>query len=568
MSFHTAPIQNYLTNSTEFLDQFRDGLVDTYSGIANQIEKKPWGGFGVKQQLVESGGQRFPSREPVKDFLKLPPKEKAERLAATVATGEAAKNVYKHTNLPIKEQEFIGGLTARAGINPYGDPLAAAVITKGAPFLAGYLAGRVGHPADSFRPKGEKAVYPKSKEEDPTGREVGNPLAEAIGRTVFFQRGQLLPYGEFKKERPDVLPSTYRDYMRYQYAKPEAGSLVTIDPKGASFTALGGAVRGSARGLNDPELRVRGFKTTAGEAAGIAAGYQAMRATTRFLGKQGTGAADYDDSSFTPNVQIKPEYLQTTATGQSIKNIPVNPEIQQEIRDTREQNLIQFKKDVEDIYKQEIGGSPRTLSEAQKTAGDRLQSINMRRDESVIPGNRNFPATRILMDPGDDKTPPTYASRMTKSSKEIKGDKIVDSGPKPYNEFRVGIKREKDPAKRAMLQDAIQQGRTESQRRASIAAEEIKKNTTTGQRIEAFLSKSGVEGKVFRPYIGAAVGTAAALGAAYAVRKTTQALNERRAKKQDPVEYLKYKHGSFTNAKTALKQPNARSYQDLIPYVK
>ena len=568
MSFHTAPIQNYLTNSTEFLDQFRDGLVDTYSGIANQIEKKPWGGLGVRQQLVESGGQRFPSREPVKDFLKLPPKEKGERLAATIATGEAAKNVYKHTNLPVKEQEFIGGLTARAGINPYGDPLAAAVITKGAPFLAGYLAGRVGHPADSFRPKGEKAVYPKSKEEDPTGREVGNPLAEAIGRTVFFQRGQLLPYGEFKKERPDVLPSTYRDYMRYQYAKPEAGSLVTIDPKGASFTALGGAVRGSARGLNDPELRVRGFKTTAGEAAGIAAGYQAMRATTRFLGKQGSASADYDDSSFTPNVQIKPEYLQTTATGQSIKNIPVNPETQQQIRDTREQNLIQFKKDVEDIYKKEIGGSPRTLSEAQKTAGDRLQSIRMRRDESVIPGNRNFPATKILMDPGDDKTPPTYASRMTESSKEIKGNKIVDSGPKPYNEFRVGIKGEKDPAKRAMLQDAIRQGSTEAQRRASIAAEEIKKNTTTGQRIEAFLSKSGVDGRVFRPYIGAAVGTAAALGAAYAVRKTTQALNERRAKKQDPVEYLKYKHGSFANAKTALKQPNARSYQDLIPYVK
>ena len=356
--------------------------------------------------------------------------------------------------------------------------------------------------------------------------------------------------------------------MRYQYAKPEAGSLVTIDPKGASFTALGGAVRGSARGLNDPELRVRGFKTTAGEAAGIAAGYQAMRATTRFLGKQGSVSADYDDSSFTPNVQIKPEYLQTTATGQSIKNIPANPEIQQQIRDTREQNLIQFKKDVEDIYKQEIRDSPRTLSEAQKTAGDRLQSIRMRRDESVIPKNRNFPATKILMDPGDDETPPKYASRMTKSSKEIKGDKIVDSGPKPYNEFRIGIKGEKDPAKRAMLQDAIQQGRTESQRRASIAAEEIKKNTTTGQRIEAFLSKSGVDGKVFRPYIGAAVGTAAALGAAYAVRKTTQALNERRAKKQDPVEYLKYKHGSFADAKTALKQPNARSYQDLIPYVK
>ena len=126
--------------------------------------------------------------------------------------------------------------------------------------MGAYLAGRAGGVGEGFRPKGEKAVYPKSKKEDPTGREVGNPLAEGIGRSVFFQRGQMLPYGEFKKERPDVMPSTYRDYMAYQYAKPEAGSLVTIDPKRGSFTALGGMVRGSAKGLNDPELRISDLK--------------------------------------------------------------------------------------------------------------------------------------------------------------------------------------------------------------------------------------------------------------------------------------------------------------------
>ena len=105
-----------------------------------------------------------------------------------------------------------------------------------------------------------------------------------------------------KKERPDVMPSTYRDYMAYQYAKPEAGSLVTIDPKRGSFTALGGMVRGSAKGLNDPELRIRGFKTTASEIGGLYAGTQAMKATMGFLGKQGSATGDIDTSSFNPNI--------------------------------------------------------------------------------------------------------------------------------------------------------------------------------------------------------------------------------------------------------------------------
>ena len=86
---------------------------------------------------------------------------------------------------------------------------------------------------------------------------------------------------------------------------------------------------------------------------------------------------------------------------------------------------------------------------------------------------------------------------------------------------------------------------------------------TLNQRIESFLG-----GSQYSPYIGAAVGVAAALGTGYAIKKTVQKANERRVKKQDPVEYLKYKHGDFASAKEALKQPTARGYQDLVPYVK
>ena len=571
MSFHTAPIQNALTNSLDFLDKFRDKIGDAYNAVEDQVERKPWGGYGLKRQEVRSPstGERFPSTEPVKDFMESSTGTKVARTAAGVLlTDDAAKTIRKKTNIPMQLQDAANNIPAKVGIRPDDNPLAAALISKGAPYLAAYLSGTIGSPATGFRPKGEKAVYPKTKEEDPTGREVGNPLAEVIGRSVFFQRGQLLPYGEFKKERPDVMPSTYRDYMAYQYAKPEAGSLVTIDPQRGSFTAFGGAVKGSAKGLNDPEIRVRGLKATASQIAGLAAGRYAMGKTGEFFGKTTglEGSADLDTSSFTPNITVKAENLQTMRTGEKIRDFAARtadtPEGRQKLEDairaSRAKQLVKFTDDIKSDF-----GQGRTLAQGTKIATDRLQSLQTTTGRSVIPGNRNFPDTQILVDPGDDKTPPKYAPRMTKSSKEIKGDKIVDSGPKPYNEFRVGIKRETDPDKKALLQQAIGQAKEESQRRLKVGIEEARKNATTGQRIERFLG-----GSQYRPAFQIAAGTVAALGTAYAVKKGVQKINERRAKKQDPVEYLKYKHGDFASAKEALKQPKAKSYQDLVPYVK
>ena len=61
---------------------------------------------------------------------------------------------------------------------------------------------------------------------------------------------------------------------------------------------------------------------------------------------------------------------------------------------------------------------------------------------------------------------------------------------KPYSEYRVGITSEQDPAKRAILQDAIGQAKQESAKRIKSAVEDARKNATTGQRIERFLRTS------------------------------------------------------------------------------
>ena len=229
-----------------------------------------------------------------------------------------------------------------------------------------------------------------------------------------------------------------------------------------------------------------------------------------FLGKQGSATGDIDTSSFNPNISVKPEYTQTTAGGTQITD--------PKVRDIRQQELSRFVKDVKDDFTSQ----DRTLQQGTKIAGDRLQRIETKSGQSEL-------------------------------SRE----------GKPYSEYRVGIKSEQDPAKVAILKDALGQAKQESAKRLKAGIEDMKKNITTGQRIEKFLG-----GSQYRPYIAGAVGVAAALGTGYAIKKTAQKINERRVKKQDPVEYLKYKHGDFASAKKALNQPKAKGYQDLVPYVK
>ena len=53
-----------------------------------------------------------------------------------------------------------------------------------------------------------------------------------------------------------------------------------------------------------------------------------------------------------------------------------------------------------------------------------------------------------------------------------------------------------------------------------------------------------------------------------ATKKVLQKAAENRIKKDNPVEYLKQRHGSLEQASSALGLPQAQSWQQLIPYVK
>ena len=160
---------------------------------------------------------------------------------------------------------------------------AALALKAGVPILLHSLTETSGPITQGLRPRGYKAVAPKSKEEDPLGKTPRNLAEETLLRFYGGQKSQPLPYKEFIKERPDVMPSTIADYKRYMNRKPEAGKRVDIDPEKQTFTAFGGVVRGTARGLNDPEIRIKGVPITASAALGTATGLGAISAGVQYL---------------------------------------------------------------------------------------------------------------------------------------------------------------------------------------------------------------------------------------------------------------------------------------------
>ena len=102
MELHQGVVKNALSNSLDFLDKFRDKIGEAYESVEKQIEKKSWGGYGVKRQVIESAGETFPTTTPIRHFIKKDIGEKAARTTAGLATGDAQRALYKATNIPIK----------------------------------------------------------------------------------------------------------------------------------------------------------------------------------------------------------------------------------------------------------------------------------------------------------------------------------------------------------------------------------------------------------------------------------------------------------------------------------
>jgi hypothetical protein len=423
---------NYLTNSLTNAQQF---VKQAASKLQSSIERRPWGYYqstqGTTSELVgeqlknvkaAAGVRKTQGVYPSGSYSSVGDKQEfnvpsvtpvVAGVPADVLTNATRRDIWKYTNMNRLMSDVGQHVGPRLGLE---STLAGAAVAAAVPIALGALSGQIGPIAEGLRPKGYKAVAPVSKEEDPSGRKTRSAALEVAMRYGLGQKSQLLPYQEFKQERPDVAPSEFVQYRRYQALKPEAGKNIIIDPESQSFSALGGAIRGTARGLNDPEIRLKGVPITASAVLGTAAGLGAIKALTY--------AAE-------PKLKIEPA-------------------------------------------------------------------------KADVQGNYNL----------EQKQYPGFAN--------VKLSERHGLGLSEYYKMR-------DAGGVAKVAEKL-----------------------GGYTEPAILAAGAV--------------TTAAVG--YAAKKLFQKSAERRIKKENPVEYLKHKHGSLEHASTALGQPQAQSWQQLVPYIK
>ena len=561
MNPNTNP--NYLTNSLAKAQQFAGKVA---SELRSSIYQSKYG-YGSNEGSVLTFAQNI-GKEPAKV---------AATAVGDVLTNKSLSSVWKYTNVPRMAGELGKTVAQKAGL----DPLTGAVLTAAVPVGLMALSGVRGPISQGLRPPGYKAVAPKSKEEDPTGRTPQSVPLELALRYGLGQRSQILPYQEFKKERPDVSPSTYVQYRRYEQAKPQPGSLVGIDPEGQSFTTVGGLLRGSAKGLNDPELRIKGFPVTLSGLAGTAAGLGTAVAAYRALPQEVREARTMQSTSFDPEVKAERAKIETQLAPLESKQAQVKQVIQRLQRKMKAGGIRAL-----DQY----GPSP----DDQAALRVHREAISNRAELNKITDNLNTytyalgRATGKIPEPPQPQTEEGQALRQsltaeTKARVEAKLNPN-DISYTPSNEnisYLQGRVQHFTDEKQGLLENV--KGRLEAlnipekvlnlQDRLTRAKFKSGALNTQAQELQAELRSTYRPVTVTTPSTAtvaglAAAGAAAALGTAYVTKKLLQKSAERRIKKENPVEYLKHKHGSLEQASTALGQPQAQSWQQLVPYIK
>jgi chaperonin cofactor prefoldin len=554
---------NYLTNSLAKAQQFAGKVA---SELRSSIYQSKYG-YGSNEGSVLTSAQNI-GKEPAKV---------AATAVGDVLTNKSLSSVWKYTNVPRMAGELGKTVAQKAGL----DPLTGAVLTAAVPVGLMALSGVRGPISQGLRPPGYKAVAPKSKEEDPTGRTPQSVPLELALRYGLGQRSQILPYQEFKKERPDVSPSTYVQYRRYEQAKPQPGSLVGIDPEGQSFTTVGGLLRGSAKGLNDPELRIKGFPVTLSGLAGTAAGLGTAVAAYRALPQEVREARTMQSTSFDPEVKAERAKIETQLAPLESKQAQVKQVIQR-------------------LQRKMQAGGIRALDQYGPSPDDQAalrvhrEAISNRAELNKITDNLNTytyalgRATGKIPEPPQPQTEEGQALRqsLTAETKARVAAKLnpddISYTPSDENiSYLQGRVQHFTDEKQGLLENV--KGRLEAlnipekalnlQDRLTRAKFKSGALNTQAQELQAELRSTYRPVTVTTPSTAtvaglAAAGAAAALGTAYVTKKLLQKSAERRIKKESPVEYLKHKHGSLEQASTALGQPQAQSWQQLVPHIK
>ena len=521
-------VPNYFNNTVEFVKKLGPTLaegakkfgLDDYANKFKNISERAANVTDTIHQTLERnvgfsryGNPVYGSYQRPGEGFSIPRPDKTVRSAVRdpvrFATDFFGSNVFSEKN---RQKAWLYTnpfrLVSKAGVaaskfTGIEDPVAQQAIAVGVPILFHSLTETSGPLHQGLRPKGYKAVAPVSKEEDPTGatpRSIGEEFAL---RFYGGQKSQPLAYKDFIKERPDIMPSTITDYRRYMNRKPEAGKSIDIDPEKQTFTAFGGLVRGTARGLNDPEIRIKGAPISASAVLGTAAGVGTIAAGKRFLDPRGLGVTsdstrELVERGFQPGRQVRAtsiDRMVNTETGEvTTIDYPVGtiPKV----------GLFTGR-----FYQSEPSYKGESRAIPTQKLQDRLREQRDRRsraDAGVARAQREFDLSR------------THPDAEARRKAKVDLDEQKEIRTSAQQDIEETVRATKDFAKKNL----------------NLAGQKFQ---------EVFARNPGLK----EPAIVAG-GVLAAVGTAAIAKKLFQKAEQERIKKEDPLQYKKYKRGDYT----------------------
>ena len=523
-------VPNYFSNSLQLVKRFAKPIVDAYEksnineNLVNaakrtvknavdfgddvgQILGKNLGvsrygntTYGSYARPGEGFGIPRPDRT-VRSAVQDPARFVADFLGSNVFSEKNRQKAWLYSN-PFRLVSKAG--VAASKFTGLEDPVAAGAVAAGVPILFHTLTETSGPLHQGLRPRGYKAVAPVSKEEDPTGAKPRNIAEEATLRFFGGQKSQPLAYKDFIKERPDVMPSTISDYRRYMNRKPEAGKRIDIDPEKQTFTAYGGLIKGTARGLNDPEIRIKGAPISASSVLGTAAAIGTITAGKRFLDPRGLGVTSDStreavERGFQPGKPVRASSIDRKVnkeTGEVLGSteyvVGTIPKV-----GLRTGRFYQS----EPSYKGEGYAIP-----TQKLQ-DRLREqrdYRSRADAGVARAQREFDLSR------------THPDAAARRKAKVDLDEAKEIRATAQQDIEETVRATKDFAKKNL----------------NLAGQKFQ---------EVFARNPGLK----EPALVAG-GVLAAVGTAAVAKKLFQKAEQERIKKEDPLQYKKYKRGDYT----------------------
>ena len=204
---------------------------------------------------------------------------------------------------------------------------------------------------------GYSAVF--EREDDPT--KTSNVVGEIAAKYILGRTGNMLPWDEFKKVRPDVSKGEYMRYKAFKYDKEGDADL-----SDGTFTVPTGILKGTTEGIHGPEIQMLG---------------RSMPLLTTLLPTVAAGVGTTLGARWEPEEFNDWRKTRDRATAEK-NNLVSEANKTFKNKDLRDRQVMSIKRDIAEAKQDEFNRMPEDIRDG-KTKQERFKSINRVRNGLV-----------------------------------------------------------------------------------------------------------------------------------------------------------------------------------------